>query len=214
MFKPRQRSPPRSNRGPARKSRYHRSFIRCRKKSSCVSHTSLYCGVQAPAFFRFRSSESKHASSHARMTAPRLSLYHRANLSICLFCTIATSALLNLERLTARGRRGTRLSAGEICTAMSYSNKVSRPRKSSVEKGGAVQRTRALHPKVLTCVYQNITWTYAIVVTVCTCLHSDTASQQPLYSHLSHLAHPSTSFFVRFLTLPTHDLTGQTHSRS
>jgi len=87
-----------------------------------------------------------------------------------IFQTIATSALLNLERLAARGRRGTRLSAGEICTAIRYSNKVSRPRKSSVGKGGAVQRTRTLHPKVLTCVYQNTTWTYAIVVTVCICL--------------------------------------------
>ena len=66
MFKPRQQSPPRSNRGPARKSRYHRSFIRCRKKSSCISHTSLYCGVQAPAFFRFRSSESKQSCFFAR----------------------------------------------------------------------------------------------------------------------------------------------------
>jgi hypothetical protein len=112
MFRPRQRSPPSSNRGPARNPRYHRSFIRCRKKSSCISHTSLYSGVQAPAFFRFRSSESKHASSRARMTAPRPLLYHHVNLSFRHLQTIATSALLNLERSAARGRRGTRLSAG------------------------------------------------------------------------------------------------------
>lgn len=72
MLKPRQSSPPRSKRGPARESRYQGSFIRCRKKScSCVSHTSLFCGVQAPAFFRFRAPRFKHASALARMTAPR-----------------------------------------------------------------------------------------------------------------------------------------------
>jgi hypothetical protein len=39
-------------------------------------------------------------------------LYHRVNLSFRHYQIMATSALLNLERLAARGRRGTRLSAG------------------------------------------------------------------------------------------------------
>ena len=76
MLKPRHSSPPRSKRGPARESRYQGSFIRCRKKScACVSHTALFCGVQAPAFFRFRAPRFKHAFTLARMTAPRALCY-------------------------------------------------------------------------------------------------------------------------------------------
>lgn len=47
-------------------------------------------------------------------------LYHYANLFFRHLQIVATSALLNLERLAARGGRGTRLSAGEICTSIRY----------------------------------------------------------------------------------------------
>lgn len=149
MLKPRQSSSPRSKRGPARESRYQGSFIRCRKKScSCVSHTSLFCGVQAPAFFRFRAPRSKHASALARMTAPRALCYTTMRTCFSATCEIvATSALLNLERLAARGRRGTRLSAGEICTSIKYLTRFGDHVKVAWEKEGPSSALGSLDQK-------------------------------------------------------------------
>lgn len=122
MLMPRQSSPPRSKRGPARESRYQGSFIRCRKKScSCVSHTSLFCGVQAPAFSHFRAPRFKHASALARMTAPRILCY--TTMRTCLPSPTNSGDKCSPES-RAFGRQGKTCykvkRRREICTSIRY----------------------------------------------------------------------------------------------